>query len=81
MHHAVRQKESVIPRAKANSASIAKLEVPSPPTEQQIADAVGTFADAYEMLEEYGPAWYSSKMRRKLQTALRSMRYFMPNQD
>jgi hypothetical protein len=81
MHHAVRQKEAVATKTKMSPASIAKLEVPSPPTEQQIADAVGTFADVYEMLEEYGPAWYSSKMRRKLQTALRSMRYFMPNQD
>jgi hypothetical protein len=81
MHHAVRQKETVATKAKASPASIAKLEVSSPPSEQQITDAVATFANVYEMLEEYGPAWYSSKMRRKLQTALRSMRYFMPNQD
>lgn len=81
MQHAVRQKEAVTTKAKVNPASIAKLEVSSPPSEEQIASAVGTFADVYKLLEEYGPAWYSSKMRRKLQTALRSVRYFLPSQD
>lgn len=81
MQHAVRQKEAVPTKAKVSLTTIAKLPVSSPPSEEQIASAVGTFADVYKLLEEYGPSWYSSKVRRKLQTALRSMRYFMPNQD
>ena len=65
-------------KAKASSAQSGIHEVPSPTQNQQIIDAIGTFSDVYELLEEYSPSWYSSKMRRKLQNALRAMRYLMP---
>lgn len=77
MQQAARQKETVAPKTKA-PASGGNREASSPPPEQHIAAAIATFADVYKLLEEYGPSWYSSKMRRKLQTTLRSMRYFMP---
>jgi len=54
-------------------------DVSSPPQEQQIADAVGTFEDVYNLLEEYSPGWYSSKVRRKVQLALRSLRHLTPS--
>ena len=69
----------VMTKAKASPTSGGQHEVSSLPQEQQIIEAIGTFSDVYELLEEYSPAWYSSKMRRKLQTALRSLRYLMPH--
>jgi len=65
-------------KAKASPTSAGQPEVSSPVQERQIMEAIGTFSDVFEMLEAYSPAWYSSKMRRKLQTALRSLRYLMP---
>ena len=81
MQHAARQKEAVTTKDKTSLPASGKLEVSSPPPEQKIASALATFADVYRLLEEYGPAWYNSKMRRKLQTSLRSVRYFIPDQD
>lgn len=82
MLHAARQKETVTTKDKTSLLlASGKLDVSSPPPEQKIAAAVATFADVYRLLEEYGPAWYNSKMRRKLQTCLRSVRYFIPDQD
>jgi hypothetical protein len=65
-------------KAKASPTISGPHVVSSPLQEQQIIDAIGTFSDVYELLEEYSPAWYSSKVRRKLQIALRSLRYLMP---
>jgi hypothetical protein len=70
---------TVMTKAKASPTPSGRHEVPSPTQEQQIMEAIGTFSDVYELLEEYSPAWYSSKMRRKLQTALRSLRILMPH--
>ena len=71
---------TVMMKAKASPADGGKFGVSSPLQDQQIMEAIGTFSDVYELLEEYSPAWYSSKMRRKLQTALRSLRQLMPPQ-
>lgn len=81
MQHAARPKETVTTKSKASLAETGKLDVSLPPPEHKIADAVASFIDVYKALEEYGPSWYSSKMRRKLQTSLRSLRYFIPNKD
>ena len=67
-------------KAKASPIDDGKLGVSSASQERQIIEAIGTFSDVYELLEEYSPPWYSSKMRRKLQTALRSLRHIMPDQ-
>ncbi len=70
----------IMTKAKASPLEKGKAELSSPPQEQQIAEAVGTFAEVYKLLEEYAPAWYSSKMRRRVQTALRSLRHLAPDE-
>jgi hypothetical protein len=37
-------------------------------------EAVKVFARVYKLLEEYGPRWYSLKMRQELRAALKSLR-------
>jgi len=34
-------------------------------------DVCRTLAEVFELLEEYGPAWYSSKLRKKIVRALK----------
>ena len=37
-------------------------------------EAIKVFARVYKLLEEYGPRWYSLKLRRELRAALQSFR-------
>jgi len=37
------------------------------------SDALEAFTRVYDLLEEYGPAWYSAALRRKLRAALKSL--------
>ena len=41
-------------------------------SKQRQAEAVEVFANIYGLLEEYGPAWYSSSLSRKLRAALKT---------
>ncbi len=77
-HMTIGHRGTVTTKTKTSPTPGGQHEVSSPPQEQQIMEAIGTFSDVYELLEEFSPAWYSSKVRRKLQTALRSLRYLMP---
>lgn len=38
------------------------------------AEAVKIFARVYNLLEEYGPRWYSLELRQELRAALKSCR-------
>jgi len=38
------------------------------------SEAVQVFARVYRLLEEYGPRWYSLKLRQELRAALKSFR-------
>lgn len=38
------------------------------------SDALQVFARVYKLLEEYGPRWYSLRLRQELREALKSFR-------
>jgi len=48
---------------------------PAKAIKQRRSDAVQVFARVYRLLEEYGPRWYSLKLRQELRDALRSLRH------
>jgi hypothetical protein len=39
------------------------------------SEAMKIFAKVYKLLEEYGPRWYSLKLRQELRTALKSLHH------
>lgn len=43
---------------------------------KQLSEAVGVFADMFELLEEYAPAWYSEEMHKRAEAALRHFESF-----
>jgi len=47
---------------------------PAKGLQRRRAEAVKVFARVYRLLEEYGPRWYSLKLRQEVRAALKSFR-------